>query len=267
MDFSEQQINRYARHILLREVGGEGQRKLLDAKVLVVGAGGLGSPSILYLAAAGVGTIGVVDDDTVDLSNLQRQVLHGTDDIGRPKVESAREAVAAINPDVQIVAHAERITAANAEAVIGDYDIVADGCDNFATRFLVNDTCYFLNKTLVSAAILRFDAQVATYRPFPGPDGEAPGPCYRCIFREAPPDGQIPTCAEAGVLGALCGMVGSFQATEVIKEILGIGESLAGSLVVLDGLGTTFRKIAVKPDPGCPRCGDAPTITDLSVHG
>ena len=266
MNFSEEQINRYARHILLKEVGGEGQQKLLDAKVLVIGAGGLGSPNILYLAAAGVGTIGVIDDDTVDLSNLQRQVLHGTSDIGRPKVVSAAESVAAINPDVTIVHHQERINPGNAMDLIGAYDVVADGCDNFATRFLVNDVCVFQRKTLVSAAILRFDAQLATYRPFPGPNGEEPGPCYRCIFREAPPEGQIPTCAEAGVMGALCGMVGSYQATEVIKEILGIGESMAGSLMVMDGLGSTFRKIAVKRDPGCPVCGDAPTITDLSVH-
>lgn len=266
MNFSEEQINRYARHILLKEVGGEGQRKLLDARVLVIGAGGLGSPSILYLAAAGVGTIGVVDDDTVDLSNLQRQVLHGTADIGRPKVASAAESVAAINPDVKIIHHEERINAGNAMDLIGAYDVVADGCDNFATRFLVNDACVFQQKTLVSAAILRFDAQLATYRPFAGPNGEEPGPCYRCIFREAPPEGQIPTCAEAGVMGALCGMAGSYQAVEVIKEILGIGESMAGSLMVMDGLGSTFRKIAVKRDPGCPVCGDDPTITDLSVH-
>jgi len=266
VDFTEEQINRYARHILLREVGGEGQQKLLDAKVLVIGAGGLGSPSILYLAAAGVGTIGVVDDDAVDLSNLQRQVLHGTADLGRPKVDSARDAVAAINPDVRVVTHAERINRSNVMEIMSGYDIVADGSDNFATRFLINDACFFQKKTLVSAAILRFDAQIATYRPFPGPGGEEPGPCYRCIFREAPPEGQIPTCAEAGVMGALCGMVGSFQATEVIKEILGIGESLAGSLMILDGLGAMFRKISVKRDAGCPLCGDAPTIKDLSVH-
>ena len=266
MNFSEEQINRYARHILLKEVGGEGQQKLLNAKVLVIGAGGLGSPNILYLAAAGVGTIGVVDDDVVDLSNLQRQILHGTADINRSKVVSAAESVAAINPDVKIIRHNERITADNAMDMIGAYDVVADGCDNFSTRFLVNDVCVFQKKTLVSAAILRFDAQLATYRAFPGPNCGKAGPCYRCIFREAPPEGQIPSCAEAGVMGALCGMVGSFQATEVIKEILGIGESMAGSLIVMDGLSATFRKIAVKRDPGCPVCGDNPTITDLSVH-
>ncbi len=266
MDFTEEQINRYARHILLPEVGGTGQERLLNSKVLVVGAGGLGSPLILYLAAAGIGTIGVVDDDTVDLSNLQRQVLHHTADVGKPKVESAAEAVGAINPDVTLQAHQFRIDASNAADLIGRYDLVADGSDNFSTRFLINDTCYFAQKPLVSAAILRFDAQIATYKPFPGDDGKNVGPCYRCLFREPPPPGQIPTCAEAGVMGAMCGMVGSFQATEVIKELLGIGESLAGSLLICDGLGADVRKIKVNPDPGCPLCGDNPTITDLSIH-
>ena len=266
MDFSEEQINRYARHILLREVGGEGQQKLLNSKVLVVGAGGLGSPNILYLAAAGVGTIGIVDDDSVDLSNLQRQIIHGTADIGRSKVTSSANSVAAINSEINIVTHQERLNTDNAIKLINEYNIVVDGSDNFATRFLVNDVCVFRKKTLVSAAILRFDAQLATYRPFPGRNGEEPGPCYRCIFREAPSDGQIPTCAEAGVMGTLCGMVGSFQATEVIKEILGIGESMVGHLMIIDGLSATFRKIAVKRDPNCPVCGDNPTITDLSVH-
>ena len=267
MDFTETQINRYARHILLPEVGGIGQAKLLESKVLVIGAGGLGSPLILYLAAAGVGTIGIVDDDAVDLSNLQRQVLHHTHDVGKPKVQSAAEAVQAINPDVKVEAHATRLNVGNAAELIAGYDIVADGSDNFETRFLINDACYFAKKPLVSAAILRFDAQLATFRPFPGPDSEAPGPCYRCVFREPPPPGQIPTCAEAGVLGALCGMVGSFQATEVIKELLGIGDSMAGKLMIIDGLGAEIRKITVNPDPGCPLCGDHPTITDLSTHG
>ncbi len=267
MDFTEDQINRYARHILLPEIGGIGQAKLLASRVLVIGAGGLCSPLILYLAAAGVGTIGVVDDDTVDLSNLQRQVLHHTADVGKSKVDSAAEAVAAINPAVTLERHRTRLTLANAADLIAGYDIVADGSDNFATRFLVNDACYFARKPLVSAAILRFDAQIATFKPFPGPDGEAAGPCYRCIFREAPPPGQIPTCAEAGVLGALCGMVGSFQASEVIKELLGIGASLSGRLLILDGLGAEMRNITVKPDPGCPLCGGQPTIKDLSHHG
>ncbi len=260
MDFNEDQIQRYARHILLPEVGGEGQARLLDSKVLVIGAGGLGSPALVYLAAAGVGTIGIVDDDVVDLSNLQRQVVHRTGSIGRPKVESAAETLAAINPEVDVIAHPERISAENALDLISAYDVVADGSDNFPTRFLVNDACYFAGKTLVSAAILRFDGQVSTFKAAAG------GHCYRCLFRSPPPPGQIPSCAEAGVLGALCGMVGSLQATEVVKELLGIGESLAGSLLICDGLNMTFRKIAVKRDPGCPLCGDEPHIKDLSIH-
>ena len=262
MDFSETQIQRYARHILLKEVGGEGQTKLLRSRVLVIGAGGLGSPLLLYLAAAGVGTIGVVDDDTVDLSNLQRQIVHGTDDVGRPKVESAAQTVNAINPDVNVIAHNHRITVANALEMISGYDLVADGSDNFATRFLVNDACYFAGKPLVSAAILRFDGQISTFKAYE----EGGGPCYRCLFRAPPPPGQIPSCAEAGVLGALCGMLGSFQATEVLKELLGIGEGLSGSLMVVDALAATFRKITVRRDPGCPLCGSNPTITDLSIH-
>ena len=267
MSFSEAQINRYARHILLEEVGGEGQERLLESRVLVIGAGGLGSPVLLYLAAAGVGTIGVVDDDRVELSNLQRQIVHSTEAIGMPKVESAKKTIAAINPDVTVVPHQQRIGPENALDLISDYDLVADGSDNFTTRFLVNDACYFARKPLVSAAILRFDAQIYTFRAFDGGDNaDGHWPCYRCIFPEPPPEGQIPTCAEAGVLGALCGMAGSLQATEVLKELLGIGESLAGSLIVFDALGSTFRKIKVKRDPGCALCGDAPTITDLSIH-
>ncbi|HEC90531.1 MAG TPA: molybdopterin-synthase adenylyltransferase MoeB [Alphaproteobacteria bacterium] len=266
MDFSEDQIERYARHILLREVGGIGQKKLLAARALVIGAGGLGSPVLMYLAAAGVGSIGVVDDDLVDLSNLQRQIAHATPDIGRPKVESARDTVAALNPDIAFIAHNERLTAANAMEIISGYDIVADGSDNFATRFLVNDACYFARVPLVSAAILRFDGQVATFRAFEKSAGGAKKPCYRCIFREPPPPDAAQTCAQAGVLGALAGMVGGLQATEVLKELLSIGNSLAGYLVVIDGLGATFRKIAVKADPGCPLCGEAAEIHDLSVH-
>jgi len=266
MDFTEAQINRYARHILLREVGGVGQEKLLNSKVLVIGAGGLGSPLILYLAAAGVGTIGVVDDDVVDLSNLQRQVIHTTNDVGRLKVESAAATVKEINPDVKLVPHKTRFNAANAMELIQQYDLVADGSDNFATRFLVNDACYLAKKTLVSGAILRFDGQLATFKPHVHDEEEGAGPCYRCIFREPPPEGQVPSCAQAGVLGALCGMVGSMQASEILKELMGIGESLSGSLLICDGLSTTFRKIKVKRDPGCPVCGDTPTITDLAIH-
>ena len=262
MDLGENQIKRYARHILLREVGGEGQAKLLDSKVLVIGAGGLGSPVLLYLAAAGIGTIGVIDDDTVDLSNLQRQVVHTTESVGRPKVESARETIAAINPEVSFIAHNERLAADNALDLVSAYDLIADGSDNFATRFLANDACYFARRPLVSAAILRFDGQIYTFKAYQ----DRNNPCYRCLFREPPPAGQIPTCAEAGVLGAFCGMVGSLQATEVIKELLGIGEGLAGSLLIIDALAWTFRKITVKPDAGCPLCGEAPEIRDLSIH-
>jgi len=266
VSFTEAQINRYARHILLEEVGGKGQEKLLDSRVLVVGAGGLGSPVLLYLAAAGVGTLGIVDDDVVDLSNLQRQIVHSTDAIGTPKVESAKKTLAGINPEVTVVPLQQRLGPDNALDLISDYDIIADGTDNFATRFLVNDACYFAGKTLVSAAILRFDAQVYTFKPFEEDADGGHGPCYRCLFPEPPPEGQIPTCAEAGVLGALCGMAGSLQATEVLKELLGIGDSLSGALIVCEGLGTTFRKITIKRDPGCPLCGDDTTITDLSVH-
>ncbi|MBC7906416.1 MAG: molybdopterin-synthase adenylyltransferase MoeB [Rhodospirillaceae bacterium] len=259
MDFSEDQIRRYARHIILPEMGGVGQAKLLDSRVLVVGAGGLGSPVILYLAAAGVGTIGVVDDDTVDLSNLQRQVLHTTASIGTPKVDSAAQAVAAINPDVKLVPIRARLDKDNIRAIIADYQVVADGSDNFATRFLVNDACWLERKTLVSAAILRFDGQLATYRPG--------GPCYRCIYREAPPEGAVPTCSSAGVLGAMAGTMGSLQATEVVKELLGMGDTMAGRLLIYDALAVTWRNVRVPRDPGCPLCGDHPTITDLSSHG
>lgn len=259
MDFTEDQIRRYARHIILPEVGGVGQAQLLSAKVLVVGAGGLGSPLILYLAAAGVGTIGVIDDDEVDLTNLQRQVLHTTERLGKPKAESAREAVAAINPDVRLVPHRLRMDAGNALDLVTGYDIVADGSDNFPTRFLVNDACRLAGKTLVSAAVLRFDGQLATFR--------AGGPCYRCLYSAPPPEDEVPSCAQAGVLGAVAGVMGSLQATEVLKEILGIGESLAGSLLIVDALSTNFRKLRLRPDPACPLCGEHPTIHDLSGHG
>jgi len=264
LDFTEEQIQRYARHILLPQVGGHGQDKLLRSKVLVVGAGGLGSPVLMYLAAAGVGTLGIVDDDEVDLSNLQRQIVHTTDRVGTAKVESAATALRAINPDLELILHKERITASNAETLLSSYDLVTDGSDNFATRFLINDAAYFTRTPLVSGAILRFDGQVATFKNFPG--GDESGPCYRCIFREPPPPGQVPSCSEAGVLGALCGTIGSLQATEILKELLDIGESLSGSLLIYDALATQFRTIKVKRDPGCPLCGDAPTITDLSIH-
>ena len=261
MEFSDKQLERYARHIILPELGGKGQERLLNSSVLVVGAGGLGSPMLLYLAAAGVGRIGIVDDDAVDLSNLQRQVIHATDRIGDPKVESARGVLAGINPDVTVETHGVRVDAGNVMDLIGGYDIVADGSDNFATRFLLNDACYLKGVPLVSAALLRFEGQLATFKAHAGDY-----PCYRCIFPEPPPEGLIPTCAEGGVLGAVAGAVGCLQATEVIKELTGIGESLAGHLVIMDALNTTFRKINVRADPSCPLCGDNPTITDLSIH-
>ena len=268
MDFTDEQVERYARHILLPQIGGAGQQKLLKAKVLVVGAGGLGSPLLLYLAAAGVGTIGIIDDDVVDLSNLQRQIVHKTNSIGTAKVKSASSTIADINPDINVIQHDGRITQQNVMDIISAYDIVADGSDNFPTRFLLNDACYFAKKTLVSGAILRFDGQVAVFKNYPGgPDDNENGNCYRCIFPAPPPADEVPSCAEAGVLGALCGTVGSIQATEILKEILGIGESMSGRLLVYEALGTTFRNITVKRDPACPLCGDNPRITDLSMHG
>lgn len=255
MDFTEEQIRRYARQILLPQVGGEGQAKLLGARVLLVGAGGLGSPLALYLAAAGVGTLGLVDDDVVDLSNLQRQVAHTTDRIGEAKVDSAARSIRAINPDVVVETHRLRLDASNALDLFGRYDLIADGSDNFATRFLINDAAYFARKPLVSAAILRFDGQLSTYKAYDGA-----GPCYRCIFREPPPPGQIPSCAEAGILGAVAGVMGTLQATEILKELIGIGDSMSGRLLIYDALATEFRTVRVKRDPGCPLCGDHPTI-------
>lgn len=262
MDFTDTQLHRYSRHIILPEVGGVGQAALLRAKVLVVGAGGLGAPLLLYLAAAGVGTIGVVDDDRVDLSNLQRQVIHDETTLGVAKVESAAARIRALNPDVAVETHQTRLTRDNALDIIGRYDIVADGSDNFATRFLLNDACYFAGKTLVSGAILRFDGQLSTFKAHLG----EPHPCYRCIFREPPPRGMVPSCSEGGVLGALAGFVGSLQAVEVLKEIVGIGESLSGSLMMLDTLHALFERIAVRRDPDCPLCGTHATIHDLSGH-
>ncbi|MBI1206036.1 MAG: molybdopterin-synthase adenylyltransferase MoeB [Azospirillum sp.] len=256
MDFTETQIQRYARHIILPEVGGVGQAQLLRARVLVVGAGGLGAPLLLYLAAAGVGALGVVDDDAVDLSNLQRQVIHDGSTLGQPKVESAARRIAAINPDVTVEAHRLRLGADNVAALIEGYDVIADGSDNFATRYLLNDACFFAGKTLVSAAILRFDGQLATFKAHRG----ASHPCYRCIFPEPPPRGLVPSCSEGGVLGALAGAVGSLQAVEVIKELLGIGAGLSGHLVLLDALSMEFRKLAVAKDPDCPLCGSHPSL-------
>ena len=258
LDFSEDDIERYSRHILLAEVGGIGQAKLRAARVVVVGAGGLGAPLLLYLAAAGVGTLGIVDHDTVALSNLQRQIAHSTDRVGQPKAASAALAAAAINPGVTLQTHEERLTAANAMALLANYDIVCDGTDNFAARYLLADACHLAGKTLISAAVLRFEGQLATFRPG--------APCYRCLYPEAPPAGLVPACGEAGVLGAVTGVMGTLQATEVLKEIIGMGESLAGRLLLWDALATQFRVIALRRDPHCALCGDAPSIHDLSAH-
>jgi adenylyltransferase/sulfurtransferase len=261
---ADEQLERYARHIVLREVGGTGQARLLKARVLVIGAGGLGSPLILYLAAAGVGTIGIVDFDRVSLSNLQRQIAHRTVDIGRLKTQSAADAALAINPGIRIVSHEERLEVANAAALIGGYDIVADGSDNFGTRFLVNDVCFFAGKTLVSAAVSEFDGQLATYKA--GNRGDKPYPCYRCLFPEAPPRDAAPNCSETGILGAVSGVMGTLQALEVMKEIVGVGDSLAGRLLIYDALAAQFRTVKVPRDPECRLCGHNPTIRDLSLH-
>lgn len=260
MPLSDEQLERYARHIVLREVGGVGQAKLLASRVLVVGAGGLGSPLVLYLAAAGIGTIGIIDYDAVSLSNLQRQIAHRTEDVGAAKTDSAARAVKAINPDVRLELHPHRLTPDIAPELIGRYDLVADGSDNFPTRFLVNDACYFAERPLVSAAVTEFDGQLATFRAF---DKTGRYPCYRCIFPEAPPPGAAPSCSETGVLGAAAGVMGTLQALEVLKEVLGIGESLAGHLVIYEALAVRFRKVRVHPDPECRLCGSNPAIRSL----
>lgn len=256
-EFTEEQIQRYSRHIILPEVGGKGQKKLRQARVLIIGAGGLGSPAALYLTAAGIGTLGLVDGDIVDLSNLQRQILHTTDRIGIPKVESGRQLLSALNPDVNLVLYAEHVTASNILALLADYDLVLDGSDNFSTRFLVNDACFFAKKTLISGSIFRFEGQLATIKSHAG------YPCYRCLYPEPPPAGLVPNCQEAGVLGVLAGTIGVLQANEAIKEILGIGESLASHLLLYDALDMTFRKVARPKAPDCPLCGPSPTITTL----
>lgn len=263
MALSDDEVERYARHIVLHDVGGPGQAKLKAARVLVIGAGGLGSPVLLYLAAAGVGTIGIIDHDHVSLSNLQRQVAHTTPRIGIAKTASAHETMQAINPHVKVIEHDERITAANALAIVGQYDIVADGCDNFPTRYLVSDACYFAKKTLVSAAVGQFDGQISTFKPHElSPDG-TPWPSYRCLMGDLPPRGLFPACEEAGILGALPGIIGSMQAMEVLKEILGIGDSLAGRLVMFDALATRFYETRLTWNPDNPLSGRKPTITSL----
>jgi len=263
---SPEELERYARHIVLQEVGGPGQAALKRARVLVVGAGGLGSPSLLYLAAAGVGTLGIVDDDTVSLSNLQRQVIHGTPDVGVAKVESATAAIGRINPHVAVEVHGARLSAANALDLIARYDVVADGCDNFATRYLVSDACYLAKKPLVTAAMGTFDGTLTTVRAHEhGPDGK-PNPTYRCLFPEPPPPGTVPACAEAGVLGAMAGVLGSMMALEVIREIVGFGESLVGRLIMLDARAMRFETLRYGWDPANPLSGEQATIKDLSMH-
>ncbi|MFB6211904.1 MAG: molybdopterin-synthase adenylyltransferase MoeB [Halobacteriales archaeon] len=251
------QLDRYSRHIIMNDVGPAGQKRLLDSKVLIIGAGGLGAPIIQYLAAAGVGTLGIVDDDTVERSNLQRQIIHADADVGRKKVESAREYVADLNPDITVRAIDERVTVETVDRLIEGYDFVIDGTDNFQTRFLINDACTLSGTPFTHGAVFRFDGQVTT---FDGTDG----PCYRCLFPEAPPDGTVPDCAEAGVLGILPGTIGCLQATEAVKGLLGMGESLVGRMLYYDALEMRFDEIDIKANPDCPVCGDEPAIDSVS---
>jgi molybdopterin-synthase adenylyltransferase len=263
---SDEELERYARHIVLREVGGPGQAALGRARVLVIGAGGLGAPVLLYLAAAGVGTLGVVDDDVVTLSNLQRQVIHATPDIGVPKVGSAAATIHRLNPHVAVESHGLRLTAHNALDLIGRYDIVADGSDNFATRYLVSDACYFAKKPLVTAALGAFDATLTTIRAHERNAEDKPNPTYRCLFPEPPPPGTVPACAEAGVLGALAGVIGSLMALEIIREIVSFGDNLVGRLLMIDARAMRFETLRYAWDPDNPLSGEHPTIKDLSGH-
>ena len=261
MTLSSSELERYARHILLRDVGGAGQQKLKQARVLVIGAGGLGAPLLMYLAAAGVGTLGIVDDDVVDLSNLQRQIIHTTGRVGQAKTASAADMLKDINPHVNVITHQKRINADNAIKIVSDYDIVADGCDNFETRFVVSDACFFAKKILVSAAVGQFDGQLSTFKPHMcAPDGN-PYPSYRTLHPQIPPEGSLPTCAEAGILGALTGIIGSMQAMEVIKEILEIGNSLAGKILMYDALSVSSFTAKIKWQKDDPLNGENPTIT------
>jgi adenylyltransferase/sulfurtransferase len=250
------EVRRYSRHLIIPDVGMTGQKRLKNAKVLCVGAGGLGSPALLYLAAAGVGTLGVVDFDVVDESNLQRQVIHGQSDIGRSKAESARDSILEINPYVNVIVHKERLDSDNAMQIFADYDLIVDGTDNFATRYLVNDACVLLGKPYVWGSIYRFDGQASVF-------WAEYGPCYRCLYPEPPPPGMVPSCAEGGVLGVLCASIGSIQVNEAIKVITGIGEPLAGRLMIYDALEMTYRSVKVRKDPECPVCGKNPTVTEL----
>lgn len=257
MDLTDAQQERYSRHIILKEVGGKGQKKLANAKVLLIGAGGLGSPAAMYLAAAGIGTIGLVDGDVVDLSNLQRQVLHSTATVGKPKVESGQQTLAALNPEITVKTYYRHIDSESIMELVSEYDVVLDGSDNFSTRFLVNDACFFAKKTLVSASMFRFEGQLTTIKPHAG------YPCYRCLYPEPPPAGLVPNCQEAGVLGVLAGTMGILQATEAIKEILGLGDTMADKLMIYDALEMKFRKVTRPKDPTCPLCSAHPRITDL----
>lgn len=261
-----EEIQRYKRHLVLKEVGGEGQQRLKRARVLVVGAGGLGSPLLLYLAAAGVGTIGIIDDDHVSLDNLQRQIVHDTAHIGRPKVDSAADTIARVNPHVVVERHERRLDAGNALDIIARYDVIADGSDNFATRYLVSDASYLAGRTLVFAAVGPFDGYVTTFKPHLKDAAGRPYPTYRCIFPEAPPPGTVANCAEVGVLGAVVGVLGTLQATEVLKEILDLGDSLAGRLLIYDARGGRFETVGVAWDPDNPLSGHNPTIKDLTSH-
>ena len=257
LDLDATQLDRYSRHIIMDDVGPEGQSSLLEADVLVLGAGGLGSPIIQYLAAAGVGTLGIADDDVVELSNLQRQIIHGDDDVGRAKVDSAAEFVAELNPDIRVEKHETRVTAASVDDLIRDYDFVVDGTDNFGTRYLVNDACTLAGIPFSHGSIFKFEGQVTTFT------GGDESPCYRCLFPEAPPDGMVPNCATAGVLGVLPGTVGALQATETVKHIIGAGESLDGSMLFFDALNMEFDRVEIPRQPDCPVCGDDPAIESV----
>jgi adenylyltransferase/sulfurtransferase len=255
-EFTEDQIKRYSRHILLPEVGGKGQVRISEARVLIVGAGGLGSPAGLYLGAGGVGTIGLIDGDRVDISNLQRQVIHHTSDVGQPKVESARKKIEEINPDVKVITYFEKLTAKNALDLFNEYDIILDGTDTFGSKFLINDAAFFAKKPMIHGGILRFTGQIMTILP-------GKSACYRCVFKEPPPDGVVPSCQEAGVLGGVAGIIGTLQATEVFKYVLKAGNLLTDQILTHDSLLMKFRKIRVQKNPRCPLCGDHPEITTL----
>jgi adenylyltransferase/sulfurtransferase len=256
LHFSEEQVQRYSRHIILPEVGVEGQEKLLSSRVLIAGMGGLGSPAALYLAAAGIGTFGLVDFDVVELSNLQRQVIHTTEDLGKPKVESAEETIKAINPDATVHQFRQRIASETITDIITDYDLVLDGTDNFPTRFLLNDACLLTGKILVYGAVLRFDGQVSVFAP-------NQGPCYRCFIPEMPPPGAVPSCQQGGILGVLPGVIGMLQATEVIKLLIGVGEPLIGRLLLFDALNMEINEVKLRRDPDCPACGEQSNLNEL----